>query len=321
VVIASGRFNAPNMPNIKGAEAWAKKFPGRLIHSRQYRRPESFANQTVLVVGASASGGEISRELAQYAKVTTSIRPFNASTMQGRLKSYHLKRLPKSVSIIGEIKEFLPPANDISLSEIILNNGTKLTGVDLIIFATGYRYSFPFLPEFHGSVDDNNPKPLITDGSHIRGLYHDIFSIEEPTLGLMNMNIGIHSFTLSEYLAVAMTKVWAGQAKLPNTPDLWRWCEEHMRAKGGYSKSSQFLGTQKEYELIRFLVGWLNEAAVRYGGRQLDGVNPALRPISYYWRKAHLGGGELTPPHSIPSSLSVEEESLHEDASIYDDYW
>ena len=32
---------------------WAKQFPDRISHSRQYRRPEHFSNETVLIVGAS----------------------------------------------------------------------------------------------------------------------------------------------------------------------------------------------------------------------------------------------------------------------------
>ena len=41
------------MPNIEGLAEWAKRFPNRICHSRQYRRPDSFFNQTVLVVGAA----------------------------------------------------------------------------------------------------------------------------------------------------------------------------------------------------------------------------------------------------------------------------
>ena len=41
------------MPNIEGLAEWVKRFPNRISHSRQYRRPEPFSNQTVLIVGAS----------------------------------------------------------------------------------------------------------------------------------------------------------------------------------------------------------------------------------------------------------------------------
>ena len=41
------------MPSIPGLDEWARRFPSLISHSRQYRRPEAYANQTVLVVGAS----------------------------------------------------------------------------------------------------------------------------------------------------------------------------------------------------------------------------------------------------------------------------
>lgn len=53
VVIATGRFNAPNIPGIPGLVEWDKAFPGAIIHSRQYRRSATYTNKTVLVVGAS----------------------------------------------------------------------------------------------------------------------------------------------------------------------------------------------------------------------------------------------------------------------------
>jgi hypothetical protein len=72
------------MPNIEGLAEWAKRFPDRISHSRQYRRPEPFSNQTVLVVGAAVrvisyyeflfadlgqtSGVEISRDIIRHVR-------------------------------------------------------------------------------------------------------------------------------------------------------------------------------------------------------------------------------------------------------------
>ena len=43
-------------------------FPGTVMHTHSYREPSPFAGQRVVVVGASASGVDISREIAQVAK-------------------------------------------------------------------------------------------------------------------------------------------------------------------------------------------------------------------------------------------------------------
>jgi hypothetical protein len=41
------------MPSIPGLEEWVQRFPDLVRHSRQYRRSEAYANQTVLLIGAS----------------------------------------------------------------------------------------------------------------------------------------------------------------------------------------------------------------------------------------------------------------------------
>ncbi|KAG6852181.1 hypothetical protein C0991_002328, partial [Blastosporella zonata] len=241
VVIATGRYNAPNVPNIPGLAAWAERFPGSLRHSRQYRRPEPYVGKNVLIIGAANSGGEIARDLNPHVnRIYQSVRTF-------------LRRVPSNVTLVPEIKRFLPPASTIEGSGVELNNGTLITGIDSIIFATGFRYTFPFLPQYHNSSittsdDDSSahPRPIVTDGTHLRSLWLDIFYIEEPTLGFVNMNIGTpQSFTYAEYIAVALTKVWAGKAFLPSTSELWRQQRERVEELCGYGPHFQFIGSEK----------------------------------------------------------------------------
>jgi indole-3-pyruvate monooxygenase len=71
VVIATGIVSTPNVPEFPHRA----RYPGRVIHSVEYRRPQPFAGERVLVVGAGNSSGEISAELADAgAHVTVSIR-------------------------------------------------------------------------------------------------------------------------------------------------------------------------------------------------------------------------------------------------------
>lgn len=70
-VVATGIVSNPYAPEIPQQAA----FKRRVIHSTDYRRPEPFARQRVLVVGSGNSAGEISAELAGAgAHVTVSIR-------------------------------------------------------------------------------------------------------------------------------------------------------------------------------------------------------------------------------------------------------
>lgn len=61
VVVATGHQNEPTIPQWEGSE----DFRGRLLHSSEYRNPEEFQGEKVLVVGPGCSGMEIAHDLAQ----------------------------------------------------------------------------------------------------------------------------------------------------------------------------------------------------------------------------------------------------------------
>ncbi|KAJ3796860.1 hypothetical protein GGU11DRAFT_111910 [Lentinula aff. detonsa] len=316
IIVASGRFSAPNLPRIPGLAQWAQLYPHLISHSRQYRRPEEFTNQTVLVVGGSVSGTEIAEDLSGKAKkVFLSIRPHEDSVFR-ETRNMYLSRVPKNVSIVPEIKFFHPlpirPTDQnfgIRVGEIDLINGTLLRGFDRIIFATGFRYAFPFLPQYHNASLRSNetipagsgrPQPLITDGTHIRSLHLDSFYIEEPTIGFINMNLGIESFMYSEFAASAIAKVWAGEAKLPSTQEMW---DQHWQrvidAGGAYGGQFMYLGSAKEAALVRYIIGWLNEDAVKYGGHQIDGPSENRHQVFLVWVVAQF------PDYNVKSNQSA----------------
>jgi putative flavoprotein involved in K+ transport len=58
VVVASGYTRVPQLPRWHGA------FDGPLVHSAEYRNPQPYRGQEVLVVGAGNSGTEIALDLA-----------------------------------------------------------------------------------------------------------------------------------------------------------------------------------------------------------------------------------------------------------------
>ncbi|EAU87107.2 hypothetical protein CC1G_05796 [Coprinopsis cinerea okayama7 len=335
VVVATGRYNAPNVPAISGLEEWNKKFPGHLLHSRQYRHPQPFKGKTVLVIGAATSGGEIAREVITQAKqVYVSIRPDKFRGPHFALTD-HLRRLPANITLIGEIKSFNDPSGSIQASEIQLVNGTVITGVDNVIFGTGYRYTYPFLSDYINpslGPKDELPReegviqPIITDGTHVRSLYLDAFYIPDPTLLFINANFGMQSFTYAEFVSLAAAKVWSGKADLPNTAALWAAYDETVKDRLGYGRHFQFLGTERTKASLRFFVSWLNEAAVKYGGRQIDQLPKENDEISRIWAGARWGNPNRGSSH--PNNLLPEDDGVAIDGSepwvqdsVYSDWW
>jgi len=66
VIVASGRFNKPRIPRVKGFE----RFRGTISHTFDYRDNEEFKDRRVLVIGNSISGLEVASELATDPTVT-----------------------------------------------------------------------------------------------------------------------------------------------------------------------------------------------------------------------------------------------------------
>ncbi|KAJ7929165.1 FAD/NAD(P)-binding domain-containing protein [Mycena leptocephala] len=287
VVVATGTFNAPNIPNIPGLVGWSQRFPGSILHSREYRHPEMFANKSVLIVGAGTSATGISADIHPFVKHNyLSLRP--SGDLFGLIDSTtpldFLNLLPQGVKIVVGIDRF-----HASNSMIELSDGTLLTDIDHIIFSTGYQYTFPFLPQYHNSSIGNHEEapegctqPLVTDGSHYRSLYRDFIYIEEPTLGFMNMNLNTVTWSFGEYFAVALAKIWSGTAMLPNQEEMWKSYRKAIVARGGYGKGVLFFSFRGDSEYITFFSAWLNSAAFEFGGRLVCALCFAAAKFSMY---------------------------------------
>lgn len=79
VVSATGNFTRPHHPDLG-----LGGFAGRVLHSSEYRSPEEFAGQRVVVVGAGNSGVQIAVELAAVARVSlVSRRPAKINDAKG----------------------------------------------------------------------------------------------------------------------------------------------------------------------------------------------------------------------------------------------
>jgi len=50
VAVASGHYTVPFIPDIPGIKSWDKAYPGRVSHSKFFRRPEEYKDQVSLVL-------------------------------------------------------------------------------------------------------------------------------------------------------------------------------------------------------------------------------------------------------------------------------
>ncbi|MFF5501187.1 flavin-containing monooxygenase [Streptomyces roseolus] len=72
VVVATGHNHTPAVPAWPGLDT----YEGRLLHAREYRNPEPYAGEDVLVVGIGNTGAEIAADLAEggAARVRIAVR-------------------------------------------------------------------------------------------------------------------------------------------------------------------------------------------------------------------------------------------------------
>ena len=184
-------FSVPNYPEILGLD----NFPGTVLHSIDYKVPEAFKDQTVVVLGARSSGTDISMEVSKYAK---------------KVYLVHLgERIPtERPENVEEIIGTLTSA--FSDGSVEINNECK-KAADAVIFCTGYKYSFPFLtPECKIEVKDNR----------ITSLYKHVFSTAFPSLSFVGLCLRICPFPQFVFQARWITSVLTGRKVLPSREEM-----------------------------------------------------------------------------------------------------
>jgi len=62
VIVATGHYHAPNMINIDGLD----QFPGRVLHSHEFRRADEFVSLNLLVIGGSFSADDIAIQCYKF---------------------------------------------------------------------------------------------------------------------------------------------------------------------------------------------------------------------------------------------------------------
>jgi hypothetical protein len=125
------------------------------------------------------------------------------------------------------------------------SNLRTVENFDKLIFATGYRLSYPFLsPE------------AVTPQNCLAGFYEHIWNIEDPSLAVVGQVKAALSFRVYEYQAVAVARVFAGRAKLPRKEAQQDWEAERLLHKGPTNNFHEIKPDFKEYfNFLRDLAG------------------------------------------------------------------
>ncbi|KAI8097535.1 uncharacterized protein BX664DRAFT_293123 [Halteromyces radiatus] len=223
VVLATGQFQIPSVPAYDGLQEYHTQFPGKIIHSKQFRKTSDFKNKKVLVIGGRVSAVDVSRLVSiEASQVYISYNgPFITN-----IPILNLVRsmIPDNVVHKPLIESFWSKDPDtgkkILDGKITFTDGSTLDDIDIVIFATGYKVNHPYLGSLRTLTEDDandSDLPLVVmSNKGVQNTYKDIFLITDPTLAFAGAPRHIITTPFFDYQAKAITRVWSEQAYLPS---------------------------------------------------------------------------------------------------------
>ncbi|WP_298180949.1 NAD(P)/FAD-dependent oxidoreductase [Saccharomonospora sp.] len=205
IIVSTGHFSVPNMPDFPGFE----QFPGRILHSHDFRDSREFAGQDLLIIGSSYSAEDLALQVKKYGanSVTISYRtaPMGFAWPEG------ITEVPLLTRLDGDTAHFADSSS---------------RKVDAILLCTGYRHHFPFL---ENSLRLRTKNVLYPDN-----LYKGVFWVENPNLMYLAMQDLYYTFTLFDAQAWYARDYVLGRVSLPSAEQMreeiagWRSREEAL---------------------------------------------------------------------------------------------
>ena len=206
VVVANGHYNEPRVPEFDGAQTW----PGERMHSHEYRIPNDtrFVGKKVLLIGAMASGEDISREIAEV-----------ASTVYLSARTWQNPEWAKSTEGIGARGNIFRKPNVKrfeSDGSVVFEDDTVAADCDVCVFCTGYKYRFEFLPQDLVSVEDNYVAPL----------YEHCISVNAPSMSFVGLPWKVVPFPMFELQSEWIARMLSGVVPMPTREECARGAAE-----------------------------------------------------------------------------------------------
>lgn len=205
VVCSSGHFSIPNLPYFPGFE----QFPGRIIHSHDFRDAGEFEGKRLMIMGSSYSAEDIALQCKKYGAdsitITYRTNPMEFKWPEG------VEEVPLLEKVEGKTCYF----KDGSTREI-----------DAMILCTGYQHSFPFMEDDLRLITRNRLYP--------DNLYKGVFWQDNPKMMYLGMQDQYYTFTLFDGEAWLARDYILGRFEMPEKSerqkdiDAWRTKEESL---------------------------------------------------------------------------------------------
>ncbi|KAK7307795.1 hypothetical protein VNO77_41174 [Canavalia gladiata] len=224
IVVCNGHYVQPRLPNVPGIDAC----PGKQMHSHNYRTPDPFQDQVVVLIGSSASAVDISRDVATVAKEVHVAARSVEDVKLGKVPGHDNMWLHSMIDSVHED------------GTVVFQDGNAVVA-DFIMHCTGYKYDFPFL-ETNGevTVDDNRVGPL----------YKHVFPPAlAPSLSFVGLPWKVLPFPMFELQSKWIAGILSNRIALPSKEVM----TEDIKA---FYSSLEASGTPKRYTHNMGLLQW-----------------------------------------------------------------
>ncbi|KAF4986605.1 hypothetical protein FDECE_15864 [Fusarium decemcellulare] len=250
VVVASGHYNDPFVPDIKGLKEFEISYPGTISHSKYYRRADAYQDKKVIVVGNSASGVDVSAQLSAVAKHPIFISEKEKPTVTPPAKESWAANVP-------QIVEFLPSQRGVRFA-----NGQVESDIDAVIFCTGFHYSYPFLKTLE-------PPIVVPDGNFAAHLWEQMLYTADTNLAFLSVPQRVVPFPIAESQSAVIARIWSGRLNPPTTAAMEEWVQHEHQVKGE-GKAIHLMHFPEDVEYINRLYE-LSKTAPKVPGLENDG--------------------------------------------------
>ncbi|OWA53257.1 putative Flavin-containing monooxygenase FMO GS-OX3 [Hypsibius exemplaris] len=202
VFICNGHHNKPFIPEVPELKA----FRGPVIHSSAYRTPDTYRNQTVLIVGAGASANDIVCELMHVANKVIILKKASAG-----------KKYPDSFTTVQEVSDLTATPTG-----VVLPDGTPTT-VDCVILCTGFQLDLPFITaECRLDISRGRVAPL----------YRHMINCKYPSMIFIGLLTHIPFLGAGPEDQILFCKAFLdGRVRLPSEEDMTADCERDWQGR------------------------------------------------------------------------------------------
>ena len=218
VVVATGHFSVPYIPEYKGMSS----FPGRIMHSHDFRDAEEFRNKNVVVLGSSYSAEDVALQCHKYGAKSVTIGYRNNPM------GFHWPEGMKEVHYMDRIEG----------NKAIFKDGT-VQEMDALILCTGYLHHFPFLPEELKLKTHNRLYPP--------KLYKGVAWQDNPNLFYLGMQDQFHTFNMFDAQAWYVRDIIMNKISLPSNDEMEKDINNWVSKEEALEDAHQMIDFQTDY--------------------------------------------------------------------------